>query len=101
MDDLQKEHHRLSGMFVELSNTMKAEGHDQNMVLSALTNATATYATYCLAGNEGYLYEAGINQVCERFRTNLEVLQGLKKAEYARNNPEAAAAAEAEDQQKS
>ena len=50
------------------------------MVNGALMFASAIYATYTAAGNEGYLHASGIDKIAGSYRRNLAKLQDLKKA---------------------
>lgn len=82
MDDLQKEHHRLTGLFIEMCNTAAQETENPNLVGAALMTAAANYCSYVSTGNAGYLSETGIDDLTERFRANLQLLQDIKKAEH-------------------
>lgn len=82
MDDLQKEHHRLTGLFIEMCNTAAQESENPGLVAAALMTSAANYCSYVSTGNAGYLSEKGIDDLTERFRHNLQVLQDIKKEEH-------------------
>lgn len=82
MDDIQKEHHRLTGLFIEMCNTAAQETENPNLVAAALMTSAANYCSYVSTGNAGYLSEKGIDDLTERFRNNLQILQDIKKSEY-------------------
>lgn len=84
MDELQKEHHRLTGLFIEMCNTAAQETENPNIVAAAIMTAAANYASYVTTGNAGYLSEKGMDDVTSRFRANLEILQKIKKEEHDR-----------------
>ncbi len=67
--------------FIDVANRLKEEGHHPSLVNSALMLASANYATYLTAGNQGYLKESGIRKVAEAYRHNLELFQRIKQAE--------------------
>ncbi|GAA6151815.1 hypothetical protein [Pseudoteredinibacter isoporae] len=81
-EELQKEHHRLTGLFIEMCNTAAQESKNPGLVAAALMTSAANYCSYVSTGNAGYLSEAGIDDLTERFRSNLQVLQDIKKAEH-------------------
>lgn len=82
MNELQKEHHRLSGLFIEMCNTASQETENPSLVAAALLTAAANYNSFVITGNSGYLNETGIDDLTTRFRANLQALQDIKKAEH-------------------
>lgn len=82
MNELQKEHHRLTGLFIEMCNTASQETENPNLVAAALLTAAANYNSYIIAGNNGYLNEPGIDEICTRFRANVQAVQDIRKAEH-------------------
>ena len=82
VEDLQQEHHRLTGLFIEMCNTAAQETENPNLVSAALLTAAANYNSYVITGNAGYLNETGIDELTTRFRANLQALQDIKKAEH-------------------
>jgi hypothetical protein len=71
---------QLAKRFIELANEIKNQGRSPAAINGALMFASAIYATYTAAGNEGYLHESGIDKVAGSYRRNLAKLQELKKA---------------------
>ena len=71
---------QLGKRFIELANEIKNQGRSPAAINGALMFASAIYATYTAAGNEGYLHESGIDKVAGSYRRNLAKLQELKKA---------------------
>ncbi len=85
MADIPNRDEQILGMidqFVEVANRLKDEGNNTDLVNAAFMLASGTYATYLAAGNEGYLKEDGVRKVAGAYKHNLELLQGLKKAQY-------------------
>ena len=70
----------LSSRFIELANEMKDAGQDIKRISSGLMQASAIYATYVAAGNEGYLRDSGVKKVADVYVNGLRELQQLKKA---------------------
>ena len=50
--------------------------------------ASAVYATFSVAGNEGGLNPSGVDKVVTTYRRQLEHIQELKKAEAERRKAE-------------
>lgn len=85
MADTPKQDEQILGMidrFVEVANQLKDEGNHTDLVNAAFMLASGNYATFLAAGNEGYLKEDGVRKVAETYKHNLELLQGLKKAQH-------------------
>ena len=67
--------------FIDVANRLKDEGKPMEIINASLMLASGTYATYLAAGNNGYLKEGGIRKVSEAYKTNLERVQEIKKAQ--------------------
>lgn len=70
----------LSSRLIGLANQMKDEGQDIRRISSALMQASAVYATYAAAGNEGYLQDSGVKKVADVYANGLREIQKAKKA---------------------
>ncbi len=70
----------LSSRFIELANEMKDAGQDIKRISSGLMQASAIYATYAAAGNQGYLQESGVKKVADVYVNGLREIQQVKKA---------------------
>ncbi len=81
MKSQEQQHQDCTNRFIELANDMKSEGIDPALVNGALMSASAIYATYVSAGNEGALESSGVDKVVNLFRHTLERFQQLKKNE--------------------
>ena len=86
MNDREK-HQHCTTRFVDLANEFKDEGYDIQLVSAALMAASAIYATYSAAGNQGGLTPSGIDKVVETYRRGLEYIQNVKKAELGLDQP--------------
>ena len=64
--------------FIALANEMKNDGASAQFVSAALMRASAVYATYVVAGNEGALRESGITKMKELFANELAAIQKAK-----------------------
>jgi len=64
---------------IELANQLHHEGIDRQVVSSALMGASAIYATYTAAGNDGFLRDSGIDRVTEVYRKHLAFIQTKKQ----------------------
>ena len=64
--------------FIDLANKMKNDGASAQFVSAALMRASAVYATYVVAGNEGALRESGITKMKELFANELGAIQKAK-----------------------
>ena len=65
--------------FVALANSMKDDGAGVELVSWALMSASALYATYSVAGNDGGLTKSGVDKVSEAYRHHLQRIQELKR----------------------
>ena len=70
----------VSARFISLANELKDDGLDPKLISSALMQASAIYATYAAAGNEGFLQDSGVRRVAEVYRAGLAELQKFKRA---------------------
>ncbi|MEZ5571811.1 MAG: DUF3144 domain-containing protein [Halioglobus sp.] len=73
-------HNACVNRFIELANTMKNEGINVTLVSRGMMTASALYATFAVAGNEGGLTESGVEKMSEVFKRELEQVQVAKKA---------------------
>jgi len=74
------EHHQACVQrFIELANAIKNEGVPINVVSGALMTASALYASYLIAGNDGGLTASGVEKVSGVYKRELERIQKLKK----------------------
>ncbi|MDB4049556.1 DUF3144 domain-containing protein [Luminiphilus sp.] len=78
--------------FIALANAMKDKEISLQMVSSSLMTASALYATYTVAGNEGALKEAGIKKLTELFGLELESVQKAKIAQAEREGKDVSGA---------
>jgi hypothetical protein len=70
--------------FINLANEMKEGGGTPEMVSAAMMTASALYATYSVAGNEGGLTESGVDKVVAKYRDCVEYVQEVKKKEFGK-----------------
>ncbi len=77
-------HHDSMNRFIDLANTIKEEGVGTHVISAALMSASAVYATYVAAGNEGGLTESGMDKIVSAYRHQMEQVQAMKKAELER-----------------
>jgi hypothetical protein len=70
----------VSARFIALANEIKDQGLDPKLISSALMQASAIYATYAAAGNNGFLQDSGVQRVAEVYRKGLAELQKFKRA---------------------
>ena len=75
----QKQHQYCTNKFIELANQLKKEKIDPTLVSGALMTASAVYATYVAAGNNGALEAGGVDKVIAVYRRTLEHHQVTKK----------------------
>jgi hypothetical protein len=66
--------------FIEQANGMKEAGLEPRVVSAALMTASAVYATYVFAGNNGRLNAAGVDRLTGGFKEQLQRVQDAKKA---------------------
>ncbi len=81
------QHKYCTNKFIELANQLRHEEIDSTLVSGALMTASAIYATFVAAGNEGALEPSGVDKVADLYRRTLEHHQELKRSEMvSRNN---------------
>lgn len=68
--------------FIDLANQIKNEDIAKEAISTALMAASAVYATYCFAGNEGGLNASGVERVSEAYRQTLKNVQAARRAEF-------------------
>ena len=73
--------------FIELANNIKDEGVGTHVISAAIMSASAVYATYVAAGNEGGLTESGMDKIVDAYRHQMVQVQAAKKAELERSTP--------------
>ena len=77
-------HHESMNRFIDLANTIKEEGVGTHVISAALMSASAVYATYVSAGNEGGLTDSGTEKIVDAYRHQMQQVQAMKKAELDR-----------------
>jgi hypothetical protein len=65
--------------FIELANSMKEDGVETRVVSAGMMTASAIYATYVFAGNDGRLAPAGVAKLADVYRDQLERVQKAKE----------------------
>ena len=73
-------HREALNRFIDLANAMTEEGVEGRIVSAGMMSASAVYATFLAAGNQGGLTESGIDKVVEAYRSQLLQVQEMKKA---------------------
>lgn len=76
----QEKHQYCTNKFIELANQLKKEEIDPALVSGSLMTASAVYATYAAAGNNGALEPGGVDKVVSVYRRTLEHHQKIKKS---------------------
>ncbi len=79
-------HSECVNRFIELANNIKDEGVGTHVISAAIMSASAVYATYVAAGNEGGLTESGMDKIVDAYRHQMVQVQAAKKAELERAN---------------
>jgi hypothetical protein len=74
-----EQHKQATNRFIDLANELKNEGTDTALVSGALMTASAIYATYVAAGNQGALEPSGVDKVVDLYRRTLEHFQQVKR----------------------
>ncbi|MEZ5502025.1 MAG: DUF3144 domain-containing protein [Halioglobus sp.] len=69
--------------FIDLANAMKNEGTDVNIVSGGLMSASALYASFLVAGNDGGLTASGVDKVSAVYKRELERIQRVKREQNA------------------
>jgi hypothetical protein len=73
-------HREALNRFIDLANSMTEEGVEGRIVSAGLMSASAVYATFLAAGNQGGLTESGIDKVVDAYRSQVVQVQEMKKA---------------------
>lgn len=77
-----EQHHDLMNRIIDVANEMKEEGAGTHVISAALMSASAVYATYVAAGNEGGLTESGAEKIVEAYSHQMKQVQAAKKAHF-------------------
>ncbi len=77
--DQEEKHKYCTNRLIALANELKDEDIEPTLVSGALMTASAVYATFVAAGNEGGLEEPGIDKVVTLYRRTLEHYQSVRK----------------------
>ena len=75
----EQDHMMAVQRFLELANTLAAEGLSTNVVSAALMTASGTYSTFSHVGDSGVLTEDEINQFTDSYRSQLSYIQQIKR----------------------
>lgn len=84
----QEQHQYCTNKFIELANELRQENIDPPMVSGSMMTASAVYATYVAAGNDGALEPSGVDKVIEVYRRTLEHHQEVKKSQLKQKQAE-------------
>ena len=87
--DKPEQHAICTNRFIELANELKNEKVDSTLISGALMTASAVYATYVAAGNQGGLEPSGVERVVDLFRQTLEHHQQVKRQQLQASSPAA------------
>ena len=71
-------HEECMQRFIDLANTLKDEGTETRVASAAMMTASAVYATYVFAGNDGRLAPSGIAKLVAAYKQQLERVQHVK-----------------------
>ena len=74
-------HIEVMNRFIELANTIKDEEVGTHVISAALMSASAVYATYVAAGNEGGLHPSGVEKVVDAYRQQPGQVQAAKQGQ--------------------
>lgn len=85
-----EQHKYCTNKFIELANQLKDEKISTTMVSGALMTASAIYATFVAAGNNGALEPTGVDKVTALYRRTLERHQQSKRAKLQAHAPKPA-----------
>lgn len=77
----REQHMKAINDFIHFANKMKDDGMEVKVVSSAMLSATAVYASYSVAGNEGALTDSGVEKMKEVFAEKLIQVRDARKAE--------------------
>jgi hypothetical protein len=73
-------HRETLNRFIELANVIKDEGIAPRIVSASLMTASAVYATFVAAGNDGGLTDSGMDKVVDAYTGQLRQVQEMKSA---------------------
>ena len=73
-------HREVLNRFIDLANSLTEEGVEGRIVSAGMMSASAVYATFLAAGNQGGLTESGIDKVVDAYRSQVLQVQEMKKA---------------------
>lgn len=76
-----EQHHDVMNRFIEFANGIKDEGVGTHVISAALMSASAVYATYVAAGNQGGLSPSGVDKIVDAYRHQMAQVQAARKAE--------------------
>lgn len=76
--------------FIDLANALKEEGMPIKAVNWGLMNASATYSTYSVVGNQGGLNPSGIQKMTSVYQKCLEQITEARKSEFGSAGTKAA-----------
>ena len=74
-------HHETLNRFIDLANQVKDEGISTYIISEAMMSASAVYATYVAAGNEGSLNPSGVDKIVAAYRHHMDQVQTARRAE--------------------
>jgi len=77
--DKTEQHAICTNRFIQLANELKNEKIDSSLISGALMTASAVYATYAAAGNQGGLEPSGMERIVDLYRRTLEHHQQVKR----------------------
>jgi hypothetical protein len=80
------QHKNCTNKFIELANELRNEDIDSTLVSGALMTASAIYATFVAAGNDGALEPSGVEKISELYKRTLEHHQELKRSQIITKN---------------
>jgi hypothetical protein len=65
--------------FLDLANSIKDEGIEPRLVSAGLMTASAMYATYALADNDGRLTPKGSAKLAKAYKQQVDRVQEIKR----------------------
>lgn len=80
-EDSAAEQARMINRFIELANELRNAGQPVAAVNQALMSASAVYAGFAAAGNDGFLQDSGVDKVAQIYRQQLMHAREARKAE--------------------
>ncbi len=84
-DQAAKDHQQCVEKFIAQANELTQSGLPADLVSAAMMSASAVFATFSVAGNEGGLNDSGVDKVVQAYRNCVEHVQKVKKAEFGSN----------------